>query len=186
MLPVPPSHTTRQPSRTADNQGASNNSPGPQALNSLGATLHPTNGPDLTTSTGGTAGEDGEAQRHGRPPPPPAAAPLAMCRGTVILPDNNGTGRGQEPDEWVYPGLRVPLRATFFRDRDGERWVRFYFWARAPVTRPVTIEGDRISWVGEFGTVYTPRPSGDGHLSGPTSNLGPIDLTCVGLDTHPF
>ncbi len=191
-LPVPPSHTMKQPNRTANNQGASDDSPGPQAVNSLGAPPHVTNGPDLTTSTGGSAGEDG------RPPPPPAPPPQHgfervvnnTCTGIIAVALGTSQGRYSKVPEVIVGGQAIPTQAHFFRRDDGTAWVRFNFWARRPINLPVAIAGNAISWTGEYGTVYTVQPSGSDHLTGLAAPLasdhGTIDLACVGSDVRPF
>jgi hypothetical protein len=183
-LPVLASHTVKQPNRTANNQGASVDSPGAQALNSEGAPPHPTNGPDPTTSTGGAAGEDG-----GPPLKRVANMVNGFCTGII---DGGVGGWGRESGEYSYRGMKIPARAHFFRSRDGTPWVEFYFWSRVPIYTPVTIAGNAITWTGKYGTVYTVSPLGSGHFSGLARNLnndgsgGTIELTCLGSDAHPF
>jgi hypothetical protein len=192
-LPVPRSHTLRQPNRTADNQGASQDSPGPQAVNSEGAPPHSTNGPDPTTSTGGAAGEDGQ---------PPLLRRVAnhvgldaMCTGSLGLgPTTQHWGpHGDQAPEWRDAGVKVPIRAHFYRSSDGTAWVRWYIYTRAPVDKPVTIAGSTLSWLGQYGALYSVSPEGSNHFAGFARNFFgqpngqvTVDLTCVGSDAHPF
>jgi hypothetical protein len=190
-LPVPPSHTTRQPNRTANNQGASQDSPGAQALNSEGAPPHSTNGPDPTTSTGGAAGEDGGPPLLRRV----ANNPDAVCAGSLDLgPTTQHWGPHPEQlPEWRDAGVRVPIRAHFYRMPDGTAWVRWYIYNRAPVDKLVTIAGSTLSWVGQYGAFYSVSPAGSSHFSGLARGFFgqrdgqvTVQLTCSGSDAHPF
>jgi hypothetical protein len=177
-LPVPPSRTTRQPNRTANNHGASSDSPEPQAVNSEGAPAHSTNGPDPTTSTGGAAGEDGQ---------PPLLHPHLVQRVTDTFctgiynysPTANGSHeQGPGAGEHFFPKMGVPVQAHFFRKPDGTPWVTFSFRSRVPADLPVTIMGSGISWIGQYDCHYTVWPSGDNHLTGRCEGHGQIDLAC--------
>jgi hypothetical protein len=178
-LPVPSSRTTRQPSRTANNQGASSDSPGPQAVNSEGAPAHSTNGPDPTTSTGGAAGEDGQ-------PPVFRRALDRICIGTIHLGSDAREGTGILYGEKFYRGMTIPVRANFHRKGDGTPWVTFNFWSRVPIEVPMTIMGSASRWTGEWGTVYTVSPTGNNHFAGSGTPFdlsgasATIELTCAG------
>jgi hypothetical protein len=192
-LPVPLSHTMRQPNRTTNNnQGANEDSPGPKAANSLGAPAHSTNGPDSTTSTGGEAGEDGQ---------PPLLrwvahhiALDATCTGSLDLGPTTqhwGPHLDQFP-EWRDAGVKAPIRAHFYHTDDGTAWVQWSMFARAPVDRLVTVAGSSLSWIGQYGAFFSVRVTGGNHFTGlATGIFGQpgqvvVELTCTGSDAHPF
>jgi hypothetical protein len=179
-LPVPLSLTTRQPNRTANNQGASSDSPGPQAVNSVGAPPHSTSGPDPTTSTGGAAGEDGQplvlarVARKKRDLPMIDRVMDQTCTGTLKPPNPRGV------EEKVFPQNGVWIQAHFYRKPDSTTWITLYFGARDPINVPVEVLGFALSFTGQYGTYYTLVPSGDTTFAGTTKRPegGKIDLVC--------
>jgi hypothetical protein len=183
-LPAPPSHTMRQPNRTANNEGALNQSPGPQAVNSQGAPPHTTNGPDPTTSVDGAAGEDGQLPHLQRQRQRHLVERVTdkVCTGIYEFgPHSTGSHEaGPGAGEHFFSGMNVQAAAHFFRKPDGTPWVTFYLRSRGPADLPVTIMGSGIRWTGVYGVVYTVWPSGDNHLAGQSSPGGKIDLACEG------
>jgi uncharacterized protein YndB with AHSA1/START domain len=182
-LPLLASRTSRQPNPDANNQGASTHSPDSQALTSLGAPPQWTNEPNLTTRTGGAAGEDRGVLGHQTRAAAQAEPPLVgtSCIGTVSFStDGNGT---------YYGGKRVSVEARFFRDQYGGAWIRFTLWPGAPWNLPVTIAGNEIRWTGVNGSGYALRPMGNNHLVGLAGfnidSAAKIDFTCAGSDAHP-
>ena len=168
----------KQPTRTANSQGARDPSPGPQAVNSAGAPPHSTSGQDATTSVDGAAGENGRPpllNRH-----PVARAVDKFCAGIYNYADAGSHEQGPGAGEHFTQQLGVPVQAHFFREPDGTRWVTFNFRSRAPANLPVTIFGSGISWTGQYGCHYTVWPSGGNHLTGQCAGHGKIDLACGG------
>ena len=175
-LPVPVSHTTKQPNRTANSQGATVDSPGPQAVNSEGTPAHSTNGPDLTTSTGGAAGEDGEpALLHRRLKKLVDALTDKTCVGS-LFPELHGV---REDPQWP-KGKEVSIRARFHKKPDGTMWATWWFLARSSIELPVWVLTDKIQLIGQFGTVYTMGLAGEHRLEGTTQHpaIGTISLVC--------
>jgi len=80
------------------------------------------------------------------------------------------------------------IRAIFYREPDGTKWVNFYWHGKGPEHLPVTELGVSAQWitpVEPFGAQQKYRahfaawPDGDNRLSGTTVDpYGTIDLTC--------
>jgi hypothetical protein len=174
-LTAPPSRTMRQPNRTANNQGVLDQSPGPEAVDSVRAPSYSTKGPDPTP---GAAGEGGQSPLFKR-------VVNETCRGTYL-----GAGAGGFPAQ-----VRTyAVQAHFYRGPDDAPWVTFYFVAQKPADLPVTIRGSEIKFTSTYGAIYTLWPSHNvllppryHRLTGSTEHPrgGTIDFAC-GESNHPL
>lgn len=71
------------------------------------------------------------------------------------------------------------IQARFFQKADGTSWLTLATGGDYPVTRRVTVTGDKVEFVGFRNTVFTMSPRGTNHFTGTTERpYGTVDLTC--------
>jgi uncharacterized protein YndB with AHSA1/START domain len=192
-LPVAQPRTVAPLLRALHVEGASDSSPGPRPLNVLGAPSHATDGPHPMTSTGGTAGEEGDGlhQRMRAASAQVGLPPLGtICSGTISFSPDRGLGTYYGDGLGTYRAdQEVPVQARFFRDQQGSPWVQFTLWPGAPWNLPVTLSGSEIRWTGLSGNGYALRPAENNHLTGfagfDNDYAAKIDFTCAVSDAHP-
>ena len=109
--------------------------------------------------------------------------------GTVVdtMLEKTCTGRFVPNPLWsgqrrFHPYL---VQATWYRNPDGTKWIRFYHDGEGPDYLPVTELGMSAQWIdrpqGVYGvsTHFELWPEGDNHISGKTTSPpGTIDMTC--------
>jgi beta-lactamase regulating signal transducer with metallopeptidase domain len=177
-LTGPPSRTMRQANRTANKQGAVDQSPRPVAIGAVAAPSSSTKGPEPAI---GVTSADSQSPLF-------KSVVNETCMGTYSgvvegMGTHSGVMEGAIPDH-----VRLyPILAHFYRGPGDAPWVSFHFAAQKAADLPVTIRGSEIKFTGAHGAIYTLLPSRNmllppryHRLTGSTEHPpgGTIDFAC--------
>ena len=78
------------------------------------------------------------------------------------------------PNRWLNM-----VRAKFFREADGTRWLKFYLNGSDPVNLPVTVTDKEVEFTATNNTSFKMLPQNSNHLTGTTQRpYGTVDFAC--------